>query len=33
MLFKILPFYLAVLVTGDHDAGYVAACINAGIIK
>ena len=32
MTFLILPFALAAYVTGDNDAGYIAACIRAGLI-
>ena len=33
MIYRILPFCLAVYVCGDNVPGYVAACIRAGIIK
>ena len=33
MIFKLLPFCLAAYVIADNDGGYVAACINAGLIK
>ena len=32
-LFHLLPFCLAAEVIGDNDGGYIAACINAGLIK
>ena len=32
MIYRILPFCLAVYVCGNHVPGYIAACIRAGII-
>jgi len=32
MAFTVLPFALAVYVTADNDAGYVAALIKAGLV-